>query len=158
MVRRRELSAPATLSLPDPSLEVLHPPLLGPEGNENSRSLVLMVRSAELSILLTGDLEGTGLERVLGMRRIPVDVLMAPHHGSKTANTPELAKWASPALVVSAQGAPRGNPKTVLPYEGAGAHYVTTWKHGAITIRKDDGRWIAESYLTKQTWEVRKKG
>ena len=61
----------------DLSLEVLHPPAVGPEGNENARSLVLEVRHAGHTLLLTGDLEGPGLERVLGLPPHRVDVLMA---------------------------------------------------------------------------------
>ena len=40
-------------------------PLDGPAENENSRSLVLLVEHAGHTILLTGDLEGPGLERAL---------------------------------------------------------------------------------------------
>src|SRR5262249_31522334 len=46
-------------------MEVLHPPEKGPTGPENARSLVLLLRHAGHSILLTGDLEKAGLERVL---------------------------------------------------------------------------------------------
>src|SRR5262249_25149184 len=47
------------------TLDVLHPPPSGPPGKENHRSLVLLIRHAGHSFLLTGDLEGPGLERVL---------------------------------------------------------------------------------------------
>jgi competence protein ComEC len=49
------------LTAGDVVMEVLHPPPAGPDGNENARSLVLLVRHAGHSILLTGDLEGRGL-------------------------------------------------------------------------------------------------
>jgi competence protein ComEC len=129
---------------------VLHPPLQGPEGNENSRSLVLLWRQENLSILLTGDLEGAGLARVLGLPALPVDILMAPHHGSNRSNKDELARWAKPKVVISSQGPPRGNPNRVNPYEPAGATYWTTWKHGAVTIQKDGGKWLAEAYRSKK--------
>ena len=45
--------------------EVLHPPPIGPAGKENVRSLVLHVKHAEWTMLLTGDLEEAGLARVL---------------------------------------------------------------------------------------------
>src|SRR5262249_50212002 len=80
---RRIVKAGARLTAGDVALEVLHPPAVGPAGNENARSLVLQVRHAGHSILLTGDLEGEGLRRVLS--ELPprhIDVLMAPHHGS----------------------------------------------------------------------------
>src|SRR5262249_34091070 len=77
-------------------LEVLHPPRDGPDGNENARSLVLLVRHAGHALLLTGDLEGKGLDRLLSLQPRRVEVLMAPHHGSPRANLPELAAWTRP--------------------------------------------------------------
>jgi competence protein ComEC len=128
----------------------LHPPAQGPDGNENARSLVLLLRPDNLSILLTGDLEGPGLERVLVMPKFPIDVLMAPHHGSKTSNKADLANWAKPKIAISSQGPPRGNPQTANPYESVGSAYLTTWKQGAVTMRKEQGKWIAETHLTKK--------
>lgn len=55
----------------DVHLEVLHPPAAGPAGNENARSLVLEVRHAGHTLLLTGDLEGPGLEQVLALPPAP---------------------------------------------------------------------------------------
>jgi competence protein ComEC len=59
------------------TLDVLHPPAQGPEGNENARSLVLRVRHGGHTLLLTGDLEGPGQERLLRLRPVRVDVLMS---------------------------------------------------------------------------------
>jgi competence protein ComEC len=68
------------------TLDVLHPPAAGPDGNENARSLVLLVRHAGHTLLLTGDVEGPGLDMVLAAPPVPVDVLTscALLHGSKT--------------------------------------------------------------------------
>ena len=134
--------------------EVLHPPLRGPEGNENARSLVILLKQENLSILLTGDLEGPGLARVLALPKLKIDILMAPHHGSKTSNNPDLSRWAKPKVVISSQGPPRGNPKTVNPYGPAGITYLTTWKHGAVTISKEKGKWVVETYQSKKNVEV----
>ncbi|MBI3410315.1 MAG: ComEC/Rec2 family competence protein [Planctomycetes bacterium] len=136
------------------TMEVLHPPPTGPEGNENSRSLVLHVRNQGLSMLLTGDLEGLGLDRVLAMPRRELDVLMAPHHGSRTSNKNELAEWARPKVVVSCQGPPKSKPREPNPYEARGAVYLTTWTHGAVTFRKDDSTWIAETHVTGKHWKL----
>ena len=51
-------------------LEVLHPPANGPAGRENVRSLVLLVRHRGHTILLTGDLEGAGVDAVIA-RPVP---------------------------------------------------------------------------------------
>jgi competence protein ComEC len=133
------------------AFRVLHPPLVGPAGKENVRSLVLLVTTLEepgargkererWSMLLTGDLEEAGLEQVLMQRPPRIDVLMAPHHGSDKSNIPELAKWAKPRLVVSCQAAPPGGERlNVKMYEKAGAKFLGTWPHGSITIRTPAG-------------------
>jgi competence protein ComEC len=144
------------LAAGDLTLEVLHPLAVGPEGNENARSLVLQVRHAGHSLLLTGDLEGAGLRRVLSElppRRI--DVLMAPHHGSHLANTPELARWARPRVVISCQGRPRPAREVRESYEHVGAHLLDTRQHGAITVRSHASGLVVETFITKQRIAVR---
>lgn len=130
-------------------LEVLHPPPEGPEGNENARSLVLLLQHQEMKILLTGDLEGPGLDQVLRLKSCPVDVMMAPHHGGLKANTPELAKWATPYLVVSCQG--RAPAADKAPYPAP--RYLTTWDHGAVTVFLDQGYKVAETFRTGKRWD-----
>jgi competence protein ComEC len=127
-------------------LDVLHPPQEGPDGNENARSMVLLVQHEGHRILLTGDLAGPGLDRVLSQPSQRVDVLMAPHHGSRTANTPALAAWAQPHWVISNQGLPKSTRTTTNPYEAIGAEYLTTWERGAITVRSH------ATYLTVETF------
>jgi competence protein ComEC len=116
-------------------MEVLHPPPTGPAGNENARSLVLLVRHGGHSVLLTGDLEGEGLKRVLGRAPPRVDIFMSPHHGSRFVNTSELAAWAQPKVVVSCEGPPRGRTRAAEPYTAHGAIFLGTWPHGAVTVR-----------------------
>ncbi len=74
-VRTRIVKAEDRLTAGDVTIDVLHPPAVGPEGNENARSLVLLVQHLGHSILLTGDLEGPGLDRVLVQSSRSVDVL-----------------------------------------------------------------------------------
>ena len=142
----------------DLEMDVLHPPATGPEGNENARSLVLLIRHAGHSLLLTGDLEGAGLERVLGLALANVDILMAPHHGSRAANTPRLADWGRPRVVVSCEGPPRGSSRHAEPYTSRGAHFLGTWPHGAITIHSHPTGLVLETYRSGQRLVVRQGG
>jgi competence protein ComEC len=130
------------------TVDVLHPPAVGPDGNENARSLVLLLRHEGHRILLTGDLEGPGLNRVLGLPREPVDVLMAPHHGGRSANTPDLAAWAHPKLAVSCTGPPRNPLGPADPYTPMGAVYWGTWPHGAVTIHSRRADLSADTFQT----------
>src|SRR5262249_6840752 len=144
----RTVQAGDRLSVGEVEMDVLHPPRKGPEGKENHRSLVLLVHHRGHSILLTGDLEGPGLAMVLDQPQPAIDVLMAPHHGSKTSNFPSLAEWASPRVVVSCEGPPRGPKRAPEPYTPAGAHFLGTWPHGAVTVRSGASGLEVETFRT----------
>jgi competence protein ComEC len=149
----RTATAGDRFSAGEVEIEVLHPPPDGPPGVENVRSMVLLLRQRGHSILLTGDLEGAGLNRVADLTAPGVDVLMSPHHGSGTgADT--LADWAKPRLVVSSQG--RGDAaKAGEVYARRGVPYWGTWPNGAITIRSHATGLTAETFATGQRTVVR---
>jgi competence protein ComEC len=131
-------------------LEVLHPPADWPYGNENARSLVLLLRHAGHTILLTGDLEKEGLPLVLTQEPPQIDVFMAPHHGSRFANTQTLAEWASPQFVVSCQERPKGPSQTPAVYQKRGAHFLPTWSQGAVTVLSSRQELVITTHLTGQ--------
>ncbi|HEY7330915.1 MAG TPA: DNA internalization-related competence protein ComEC/Rec2 [Gemmataceae bacterium] len=152
----RIVKAGDRLTAGDVVMEVLHPLAAGPDGNENARSLVLLVRYAGHSILLTGDLEGNGLQRVL--TEVPpqsVEVLMAPHHGSHLANTSELGRWARPHVVISCQGRPPISPDVRQRYRQVGAQVLDTYQHGAVTVRSHSSGLIVETFRTKERFAIR---
>jgi competence protein ComEC len=107
---------------------------------------------------LTGDLEGEGQSRVLAGPAPRVDVLMAPHHGSATANGPGLAAWARPRIVVSCEGPPRGLTRPPEPYTAQGARFFGTWPHGAITLISHPGGLTLETFTSRQRLVVRRGG
>jgi competence protein ComEC len=154
----RVVHAGARLAAESVTIDVLHPPANGPEGNENTRSLVLLIRHAGHTVLLTGDLEGAGQRRILAMSPPAVDVLMAPHHGSAAANGLDLAVWARPRVVISCESAPRGPTRPAEPYSAHGAHFFGTWPHGAITLRSHASGLILETFASKQQLVIRRGG
>ena len=87
------------------------------------------VRQGGHAVLLTGDLEGAGLARLLSLPPRAVDVLQVPHHGSLRVDLPGLARWCRPALAVSCEGPPRSLRRWSLP-----CPLWTTWEHGAVTL------------------------
>jgi competence protein ComEC len=157
-VRTRIVKAGDRLMAGDVTLDVVHPPPVGPEGTENARSMVLLVQHAGHSVLLTGDLEEPGLSRVLAMPRTSFDVLMAPHHGSKAANPAALVAWCRPRLVVACQGPPPWPTQVPAIYEGGGATYLGTWPHGAVTIISHKTGLVAETFKTHKQFVVRAGG
>jgi competence protein ComEC len=151
----RTIKAGDRLSAGAVDIQVLHPPPVGPPGKENHRSLVLLIRHLEHTILLTGDLEGPGQDRVLSLPPVPVDVMMAPHHGSPAANNSALAKWASARVVVSCQGLPRSPLPRPDPYTPQGAIYLTTWQDGAVAVESGPAGLLVQTFKGQQTWKLR---
>jgi competence protein ComEC len=114
---------------------ILHPPAEF-EGTHNEQSLVVAVESAGKRLLFTGDVEGTGLRQLLSTDPVDVDVLIAPHHGSRAANTPELIAWTRPEHVIVSQGS-RWSRGTLDLYRNAAIPVYSTNDHGAITVSVD---------------------
>jgi len=107
----------------------------------NNLSCVLRVSSARGSMLLTGDVEKAAealmIERAgAGLR---ADVLLAPHHGSRTSSTPGFLEAVRPGFVVVPVGYRNrfGHPKADVlgRYEEAGAQVLRTDLDGAVTVR-----------------------
>lgn len=84
---------------PQVAVTIWHPPADFAAARDNVNSLVVCLEYAGRRILLTGDLEREGLSALLSQPRQPVDVLVAPHHGSKAANPPAWGAWANPSWV-----------------------------------------------------------
>jgi len=112
----------------------------------NDLSCVVRVDSAHGSALLTGDLEARGeLELVRGgPRALRSDVLVVPHHGSRTSSTFAFVRAVAPALAVigcgyrNRFGHPR--PDIVARYTAVGARVVRTDLAGAIALTFAEGR------------------
>lgn len=72
----------------DVTVDVLWPPPEAPfELDSNDSSLVLRVRYAGTSILLTGDIEDAAQQWLLENADVSADVLLLPHHGSVRPST-----------------------------------------------------------------------
>jgi competence protein ComEC len=155
----RIVQAGDRLQAGDVTMQVLHPSARGPEGRENFRSMVLHVEYGGNSMLLTGDLEGPGLEQVVRIPPSRADVLMAPHHGSRAGpsveehNRAELIHWTKPSVIVACQGRPRSTLRNDDAYSMSGIPWLGTWPHGAITIRFRPGEFSVETYRTGMRFE-----
>ena len=119
---------------------VLHPDDAAAAGRvaDNEASLVLAIESAGRRLLLTGDLEGPALARFIAADPDSCDVLVAPHHGSRTSLPPDIARATAPAVVlVSGVGGPRW-PEVREAYRAAapapGCSVMKTGGEGAIRV------------------------
>ena len=78
-------------------------------GRDNANSILLAVEFAGRRILLPGDLESPGIERVMADPPLDCDVLLAPHHGSEQSDPPGFAAWCTPEWVVMSGRRPDAN-------------------------------------------------
>ena len=117
--------------------EVLHPDAR--EWSINNSSCVLKVEGA-FTALLPGDIEAGAEQRLLAERadRLKAQVLVAPHHGSKTSSTEEFVNAVAPQVVIYGAGwrnhfrHPR--PEVVQRYTLEGARQFITGQSGAVAV------------------------
>lgn len=135
----------------------LHPGAAGEGGLDvNEASLCLYARllskEGELSVLLTGDVEGAGEEllteslKTYGIEKI--DIWKVAHHGSRNATGEAFLRqirgeWQSPLIAVISCGRKNryGHPheEAIGRIEAAGAEWYCTKENGAVTVTTDKG-------------------
>jgi len=85
--------------------EFLHPQWsVAERAPPNALSCVLRVSNPKASALLTGDVEAAQETSLLGQGLAPVDLLLVPHHGSRTSSTRELLEQLRPRWSVVQAG------------------------------------------------------
>lgn len=129
------------------NFEVLHPSaeVYAREGKSNHLSCVLRVEAGGRAILLTSDIEAADEAALLANQRqkLAADVLLVPHHGSKTSSTPAFleAVGAAVALIPVGYRNRFGHPKAEVTarYEAAGMPLWRTDQEGALMVRLGAG-------------------
>ena len=146
----RELVEGQTIDLGiNASCVALHPPPGYPaERPDNEHSLILNLTAGAHTLLLTGDLEGNGLARLLAKAPLPTEAILAPHHGSRAANPKALYRWASPKLILVSQRRPNLGAGD-LPdwFSTDGRTTLTTWEQGAIQVQWTEHGLTAHGFL-----------
>lgn len=122
---------------------VLHPPLASygdPGAKANDLSCVVRVESGWGSALLTGDIEAKSEMELLRAApwALKADVLVVPHHGSRSSSTPQFIAATAAAVAVFTPGYRNrfGHPRpdVVARYRAAGAQIRRTDFEGALTF------------------------
>lgn len=107
---------------------------------DNDKSCVLKISSLSGNVLLTGDVEKRGEYQMLGSeaRLLKSDVLVAPHHGSKTSSSAAFVQAVSPQWVVFTNGYRNhfGHPKQAIVqrYVNQGVQVLRSDYDGAIVF------------------------
>jgi competence protein ComEC len=163
-IERRRIPWPAFERLPrrsrlgDAGIEMLHPaPGPGPPtGDANNDSIVLRVSTPYGAILLTGDIEAPAeqafLSRIGG--KAAADVLLVPHHGSRTSSSASLLEVVHPKEAIISCG---WRNRYRMPHrevigrlEACGARIWRTDRQGALTVVIDNGGVTVTPFLTRE--------
>lgn len=112
--------------------------------SRNARSCVLRVEAAGRRVLLTGDIEAPQEARLVreeGIAGLRAEVLVVPHHGSRTSSSPAFVRAVSPRVAAVQSGYLNrfGHPKPdiVARYREAGAVLLDSVDCGAWRWRSD---------------------
>lgn len=102
----------------------------------NNTSLVILLRYNDSSILLAGDIEKE-VEEILANDIEHSDILIVPHHGSKTSSSAGFVEKALPDIAVLSYG--RNNygipsEEVIERYENAGSKVMSTFDRGEINF------------------------
>lgn len=138
--------------------EVLHP--VG-ETRGNDASCVVRIRSENFSVLLTGDIERRTEYALLDAGLLgPVDLLVAPHHGSRSSSSVLFAMTTQPRHVLFSAGYHNPfnhpHPSIVERYRKGRARLFNTADSGAVTWRIGTGGLIGVSEwrrLKRRYWD-----
>ncbi|MGB5324041.1 MAG: DNA internalization-related competence protein ComEC/Rec2 [Pseudomonadales bacterium] len=137
----------------------LNTPDSGPamDASENAASCVLAIRPVEAASaalhsgrsLLTGDIEWASEMAMLAhsetRQQLPADVLMVPHHGSKTSSSESFLDTVAPrvALVSAGFGNRYGHPNDAVMarYRSRRIAILRSDLHGAVSLQYSGGSW-----------------
>lgn len=108
----------------------------------NQASLALIYRSANFTMMFTGDMDTAALEHMLADERnrkwlIRYDVIKAAHHGSKYSCLPELYDMADAVVISCGEGNLYGHPHAELleELERVGVSVRRTDEEGSISFK-----------------------
>jgi competence protein ComEC len=137
--------------------EVLHPLAQSTAPKPNALSCVLRVQGAGASALLAGDIEAAQEHELLARGLSPVDLLLVPHHGSKTSSSAAFLDALQPRLAL-AQAGYRNRfghpaPAVVQRYQERGVHWFQSSHCGAALWRSDEPDLLrCERTATRRYW------
>ena len=147
----------------DVQFEFIHPLATDYDKNmsPNNRSCVLRMRAQAQTVLLTADIEAmqeTALVQRMG-NELKADVLLVPHHGSKTSSTPSFIDAVQPRWALLQHGYRNryGHPApmVVKRYEERGIRMLDSPHCGAMHWRSDHPEeLVCQRELDKRYWRL----
>jgi competence protein ComEC len=116
----------------------LHPRQDDAPVRRNNLSCVMRIEAGGASILLTGDIERLAELSLMNDPRVRADVILIPHHGSRTSSSAEFIEAVAPRWAIVAAGYRNrfGHPnaEVLARYAAAGTGIFRTDRDGAIHV------------------------
>ena len=147
------------LRVGDAVVDILNPPALVPGkptasgATYNNRSIVLKVATGNCAILFPGDIEAEAEAALVSRCRakLPSQVLVVPHHGSRSSSTGDFIDAVAPRWVIFSAGWLNrfGFPHAAVleRYQRRGCRILRTDGHGAISLRTRGRRWQVHAHV-----------
>ena len=143
--------------------EVLHPQAADYDAanKSNAMSCVLRISNGTQTVLLAGDLEAAQELRLVSdplmLPKLKADVLLMPHHGSKTSSTGAFLDAVQPRVAVAQAGYKNrfSHPvdSVLARYDERGITVLKSPVCGAVTFNTDaPGQWQCNRQLAKRYW------
>lgn len=146
--------------------QILHP-VAHAQGRANALSCVLRVTTAHQALLLPGDIEQSQEADMLARSRlrddahaIQANILVMPHHGSRTSSSAEWLDAVQPKVAVAQVGYRHrfGHPHVdvVARYDARGIQLLRSDVHGAIEIQSRGSHldWASWRQLHRRYWHT----
>ena len=136
----------SVLSRGEIRFSTLWPPAPSPAGSNNDRSMIVRVEWPSATVLLTGD-AGSDVERQLvAGSYLKSDVLVVPHHGSRSSSSPLFLDAVNPHIALIPAGAgnrfKHPNPEVLERLSSRGIDLRFPLRDGRCGARLEEGTWI----------------
>lgn len=140
---------------------ILSPAQVDPAA-DNDNSCVLQIRSAHGTILLTGDIEAPAESRLLKQYgdNLRADILIAPHHGSKTSSTQAFLETVRPRYILIPSGYRNSfghpHPSVIARYRAIHAQWLNSADSGAVLVELSANKTAVQAYreLHRNYWRA----
>ena len=128
------------------SFEFIHPTAEW-QGNDNNRSCVMKISSAEHRVLLTGDIQRKAEKHLLSLHHgsspndslLGADIVLMPHHGSNSSSQAHFIKAVNPSWAIASAGYrsrfKHPDKRVIKRYQKQGVNVLNTAQSGAIQFR-----------------------
>ncbi len=126
------------------------------EGEElNNRSMVLRISYGGTFVLFPGDLEEIGENRLLARagNRVKSDILLSPHHGSRTSSSDAFLKMVAPKVCIISSGEDRfgrfPHPSVIKRLAKMNCESICISDSGAVAVRVGADGFDIQTFLQK---------